>query len=146
MDLTKTYPASVREKMHGIVQLKRTLDKGQAVAHGNVGEYHYNCGMDKHLFEFLGLDHEKLLDVIKTAAGDAAVSEYVAPFVHAKSDAEIETFNREWLRSPPEKGSPSEAAFLKVRAEIAPDRTDVTAWPDLLDLDEKRPVPHRVPA
>jgi hypothetical protein len=29
---------------------------------------------------------------------------------------------------------------------VAPDRTDVTSWADLLDLDEKRPVPQRVAA
>jgi hypothetical protein len=30
-----------------------------------------------------------------------------------------------------------------MRNAVAPDRTDVTAWPDLLDLDEKREVPRR---
>jgi hypothetical protein len=34
-------------------------------------------------------------------------------------------------------------AFLNLRAEIAPDRNDVTTWPDLLDIDEKRDVPRR---
>jgi hypothetical protein len=33
--------------------------------------------------------------------------------------------------------------FLKLRNEAAPDRTDVTTWADLLDLDEKRTVPKR---
>jgi hypothetical protein len=32
MDLTTGYPSSVREKLLGIVQLKRTVDKGNAVA------------------------------------------------------------------------------------------------------------------
>jgi hypothetical protein len=145
MDLTKTYPASVREEMHGIVQLKRTLDKGKAVAAGTAGEYHYNCPMDKHLFEFLGIDHEALLEKIKTGS-DADVSAYVAPFVHAKSAAEISAFNADWLNYAPEAGSDGEKFFLKLRSEVAPDRTDVTSWADLLDLDEKRPVPQRVPA
>lgn len=146
MDLTKTYPASVREEMLGIVQLKRTIDKGKALAAGTIGDYNYDCPMDKHLFEFLGIDGGELLDVIKSAGSDAEISDFVAPYVHAKDDAEIETFNREWLAHAPEKGSRAEEAFLKMRAEIAPDRTDVTTWPDLLDLDEKRPVPHRTAA
>jgi hypothetical protein len=33
--------------------------------------------------------------------------------------------------------------FNELRAKIAPSRTDVTSWPDLLDLDEGRTVPHR---
>jgi len=146
MDLTKTYPASVREPMHGIVQLKRTIDKGKALANGTIGEYNYDCPMDKHLFEFLGLDGAELLDVIKSANDDEEISDFVAPYVHAKSDEEIETFNREWLKHAPKPGTPGEAAFLKIRGEVAPNRTDVTNWPDLLDLDEKRPVPQRAAA
>jgi hypothetical protein len=146
MDLTKTYPASVREKMHGIVQLKRTIDKGKAQAKGTIGEYSYDCPMDKHLFEFLGLDGESLLDVIKTADSDEEISDFVAAYVHAKTDEEIEAFNRDWLTHGPDPGTPGEGYFLKLRNDVAPDRTDVTNWPDLLDLDEKRPVPHRVTA
>ena len=146
MDLTKSYPASVREEMHGIVQLKRTIDKGKAFAAGTIGDYAYDCPMDKHLFEFLALDGDTLLDVIKSASNDSEISEFVAPYVHAKEDSEIETFNRDWLKYGPEKGSPQEGYFYKMLSEVAPDRTDVTAWADLLDLDEKRPVPHRVAA
>jgi hypothetical protein len=146
MDLTKTYPASVREELHGIVQLKRTIDKGKAQAAGTIGEYDYNCPMDKHLFAFLGLDGDTLLGAIKNARNDEEISAFVAPYVHAKDDAEIEAFNRDWLKHGPEKGTPAEGYFLKMRNELAPDRTDVTTWADLLDLDEKRPVPHRVAA
>jgi hypothetical protein len=145
MDLTTSYPASVHHKLHGIVQLQRTIDKGKALAKGNIGEYHYNCPMDVHLFTFLGIDHEALLDVIKTSS-DAEISEYVAPFVHAKSDEEIEAFNQDWLQHGPDPGSDAEKYFLSLRSEVAPDRTDVTSWADLLDLDEKRPVPQRVAA
>ena len=146
MDLTKTYPASVRETMLGIVQLKRTIDKGKAQVAGTIGEYNYDCAMDKHLFAFLDLDGGALLEVIESASGDAEIGEFVAPYVHAKDDGEIERFNREWLEYGPEPGTPAEGYFLKLRGEVAPDRTDVTAWADLLDLDEKRAVPHRVAA
>ena len=146
MDLTKTYPASVREEMHGIVQLKRTIDKGKAVAAGTAGEYNYDCPMDKHLFDFLGIDGTELLDIVKSANDDAEISDFVAPYVHAKSDEEVAAFNRDWLKHKPEAGSGAEGYFLTLRGEVAPDRTDVTTWADLLDLDEKRSVPHRVAA
>lgn len=146
MDLTTTYPSSVREKMLGIVQLKRTIDKGKAAAAGTAGDYNYDCPMDKHLFDFLGIDGESLLDVIKAAKSDDEIAEYVAPYVHAKSDEEIEAFNRDWLTHGPDAGSNAEKYFLQLRSEVAPDRTDVTNWPDLLDLDEKREVPRRVAA
>ncbi len=146
MDLTKTYPTSVKTKLHGIVQLARTIDKGKAKAHGNLGEYHYNCPMDVAVFGFLGIDHEALLGVIKDAKSDQEISDYVAPFVHKKSAAELEAWNAEWLASVPAPGSDSEKGFLQLRAAVAPDRTDVTTWADLLDLDEKRDVPKAVAA
>jgi hypothetical protein len=141
MDLTKDYPRSVHAKLHGVVQLPRTIDKGRAKAHGNIGEYHYNCPMDQAVFSFLGIDHEELLRVIKNANSDAEIEAYVKPFVDKKSPAEIERWNREWVAREPE--GESRRYFLELRNAIAPDRTDVTSWADLLDLDEKRPVPKR---
>ncbi|MGB8908720.1 MAG: DUF5069 domain-containing protein [Candidatus Cybelea sp.] len=141
MDLTKEYPRSVHEKWQGVVQLGRTIDKGKATARGNVGEYHYNCPMDQAVFAFLGMDHERLLNAIRDAKNDADIQAFTRPFVAAKSPEEIERWNHEWLLHEPE--GKSRDAFVNLRAEIAPERTDVTTWPDLLDLDEKRQVPRR---
>jgi hypothetical protein len=141
MDLTKEYPRSVRDTWQGVVQLGRTIDKGKAEAGGHIGDYHYNCPMDQAVFRFLNIDHERLLDVIRNARSDAEVEAFTRPFVDTKSRDEIEGWNREWLSHEPE--GPSREAFLNLRAEIAPDRSDVTTWPDLLDIDEKREVPRR---
>lgn len=141
MDLTKEFPRSVHDKMHGIVQLARTTDKAKAVASGNIGEYHYNCPMDQAVFGFLGIDHEKYLQTVKNAKDDQEIKDYAAQFVHKKSDAEIEAWNTQYVSTPPT--GESLEYFTKMRTEIAPDRTDVTTWPDLLDLDEKRTVPKR---
>jgi hypothetical protein len=141
MDLTKSYPRSVHEKVLGIVQLARTIDKGKAKAYGNLGEYNYDCPMDKALFEFLGMNGDELLDVIKNAKSDDEILAYSKRFVERKSPAEIERWNHEWVTRKPE--GPSLEYFLKLRSGVAPDRTDVTSWADLLDLDEKRPVPRR---
>ena len=140
MDLTKEFPRSVRDKTHGLVQIGRTLDKANAVAHGNVGDYHYNCGMDQAVFTFLGIDHEALLDVVKTKT-PAEVDAYVKSFIDKKSAEEIARWNQEWLTKAPT--GESLEFFLKTRNSIAPTRADVMSWPDLLDLDEKRSVPIR---
>lgn len=141
MDLTKEYPRSVHSKVHGLVQIGRTIDKGKALAHGNIGEYHYNCPMDQAVFGFLGIDHEQLLNTIKNAKSDADIDAYVNGFISKKSPAEIEAWNTEYTTAEPQ-GEKREF-FLNLRNEVAPDRTDVTTWADLLDLDEKRPVPQR---
>ena len=59
---------------------------------------------------------------------------------------EIAAFNEDYLKISPDKGSDSEKYFLDLRSKLAPDRTDVTTWPDLLDLDEHRDVPRKVAA
>lgn len=141
MDLTRDYPRSVHDQVLGVVQIARTIDKGKAAAHGNLGEYNYDCPMDKALFEFLDIDGAKLLDVIKNAKNDGEIEAYIKTFVDKKSPAEIENWNHEWVTHKPE--GPSLEYFLKLRDQVAPDRKDVTAWADLLDLDEKRRVPIR---
>ncbi len=143
MDLTTSYPSSVHEKFHGLVQIKRTIDKGVALAHGNIGEYHYNCPMDQAVFGFLGIDHEALLNEIKTKSR-AEADAYAATFIAKKTPAEIEAWNHEYVAHKPE--GDSLAYLIDLRNQIAPDRTDVVTWADVLDLDEKREVPVRVAA
>ncbi|MBV8371165.1 MAG: DUF5069 domain-containing protein [Candidatus Eremiobacteraeota bacterium] len=142
-DLTGSYPRSVREEYLGVVQLGRAVDKGIATANGLNGEYNYDCPMDKGVFEFLGIDGGALLEVIKNAQSESEIEAYLKPFVEKKSPAEIRAFNEEFLEDGPEPGSSGEAYFLNLRNQVAPHRTDVTTWPDLLDLDEKRDVPQR---
>lgn len=141
MDLTKSYPRSVRDKYLNLVQLGRAIDKGKATAAGTNGEYNFECPMDRDVFEFLGINGEEFLNVIKTAKSDAEIEAYARRFVEKKSPQEIEAFNAEFLSHQPEGAS--REYFQNARNRIAPDRTDVTTWPDLLDLDEQRPVPKR---
>ena len=146
MNSTMTaFPRSVHEKYLGIVQLARTIDKAKMVANGTIGEYHYNCPMDQALFAEFGIDGKKLSDIVSDAAKNAshapAVEAYVKPLVQKKTQLEIERFNRDTLGRKP--AGESLTSFTTLRAKIAPDRTDVTTWPDLLDLDEGRSVPKR---
>ena len=144
MDLTKEFPRSVHAPFAGVVMLARTTDKAKAKAAETLGEYDYNCPMDQAVFGFLGIDADEYLAKVKSASSETEVEEYARGFVAKKSQAEIDGFNNAFASRSPEPGSDGEAYFLELRGKVAPDRTDVTAWADLLDLDEKRTVPHRV--
>jgi len=144
-DLTTSYPRSVRDEVLGVVQVGRAIDKGIAYANGLNGEYNYDCPMDKAVLGFLGVDGEALLETIKKAQSESEIEAYLAPYAAKKTPQEIAAFNETFLASGPKPGSDGEKYFLSLRGEVAPDRTDVTAWPDLLDLDEKRDVPRREP-
>ena len=61
MDLTKHAPRSVKETVLGIVQLARTTDKAKAIVDGQIGEYHYDCPIDRALFDFLAMDPKEFL-------------------------------------------------------------------------------------
>jgi hypothetical protein len=145
MDLTKSYPRSVKDKIAGVVMLARTTDKARAQAHGNIGEYHYNCPMDQAVFGFLGIEADPFLEVVTKSEGDVAIEAYVKTFVAKKTAEEVDGFNVHFLSYRPEKGSDGEKYFNELLAQVGGGRTDITAWPDLLDLDEKREVPVRTP-
>jgi hypothetical protein len=145
MNTTTAVPRSVHEKYLGIVQLARTIDKAKMVARGTIGEYHYNCPMDQALFTEFGIDSTKLAELVadgeKNASHAPALEAYLKPLLHKKTPVDFERFNRDTVNHKP--AGESLTHFNALRAKIAPDRTDVTTWPDLLDLDEGRTVPKR---
>jgi Domain of unknown function (DUF5069) len=48
----------------------RTLDKCRADLADRAGSYHYNCPLDRALFNFTGIDAEEFKDFVATGAGD----------------------------------------------------------------------------
>jgi hypothetical protein len=142
---TIAIPRSVHEKYLGVVQIARTIDKATMAAKGTLDEYRYGCAMDQALFTEFGIDGEKLAaivaDAVKNPSHVPNIEAYVKPLVEKKTPLEIERFNRQVLSNKPT--GDSLADFQTLRTKIAPDRVDVTTWPDLLDLDEGRSVPKR---
>jgi hypothetical protein len=144
MDLTKSFPRSVRDKIAGLAQAPRTTDKARAKLAGTLGEYHYDCPMDRHLFEYLGTNAGEFLEVVRSSSGDSGVETFVRAKLAGKPAGDAERWNAEWFKYGPQPGSESHGYFMDLRGQVAPGRTDVTSWADLLDLDEGRPVPQRV--
>ena len=143
MDLTQSYPRSVRDTSLGVVMLARTADKAKAFANGNVGEYHYNCPMDQAVFKFLDIDHEAFLAKAKIAQSDSDIEDFVKLHTALKRPDEIAAFDADFLAMKPAPGSDGATYFEALRSSVAPDRTDVITWADLLDLDEGREVARR---
>jgi Domain of unknown function (DUF5069) len=140
MKMNTVYPRSVHEKYLGVVQLARTIDKATMMATGSLGEYNYDCPMDKALFLEFGIDGKKLFHIAKYGA-DGDIEGYVKPLIAKKNEIDINRFNLATLTQKPTGDSLKH--FEDLRAQIAPTRTDVTSWPDLLDLDEGRTVSKR---
>ena len=122
----------------------RATDKARAFNAGKLGEYDYDCPHDKPLFAFLGTNGKAFARKVTELESDAAIEDWVrAEFLADKTPAAIEAFNEERRSWRPDDHS--QGYFDKLKAQVAPNRPDVTTWFDLLDLDEGRPVtaPHR---
>src|SRR5665213_3200275 len=75
-DLNKHPPRSPRTRLGGFVHLPRLIDKARAVAAGKGGEFHYNCPMDVHFFNFTGIDHEAFMTEVKSGKSDGELLAY----------------------------------------------------------------------
>lgn len=142
MDLTVEKPRSAKDKLAGLVSLKRVIDKAKARNAGHLGEYDYDCPHDRPLFEFLGTNGDEFARKVEELITDDAIAAWVqSEFLSKKTPEQIERFNAERTRWHPEPGSHSEEYFVKLRDQVAPGRPDIVTWFDVLDLDEGRPVP-----
>jgi hypothetical protein len=142
MNLTIEKPRSPKDKLVGLLSLKRVIDKAKAFNEGQLGEYDYDCPHDKPVFEFLGTNGKEFAEKVKELGTDDAIAAWVqSAFLSKKSREEIEKYNAERLHWHSEPGSPSAQYFENLREQVAPGRKDIVTWFDLLDLDEGRPVP-----
>ncbi len=76
-DLTKEAPRSPHVRLGGFVILARTIDKCRAKLWSDVGEYHFDCPLDRYLFSFkavTGGDFEKF---VATGASDEDIAEWL---------------------------------------------------------------------
>ena len=71
IDLTQRPPRSPRVRLGGYVFLPRILDKGRAELADKLGEYRYGAKrMDRHFFNFVGLEPDALKNEIAKGGGD----------------------------------------------------------------------------
>ena len=134
IDLTQFPPRSPRVRLGGYAHLPRLLDKARATAVGKNGEYHYNCPMDRHFFDFTGIDNDALLAEVKKGKSD---SEMLASVRSAtkRNGAEIAAWSQ-WVENHGPGGNQGHAWFAEVIAKAAVERDDIRSFSDLLDLDD----------
>ena len=77
LDLTQRPPRSPRARLGGYVYLPRMLDKGRATIAGKAGEYTYNCPLDQHFVNFVGIDAEALKAELAKGLGDGEVLAWI---------------------------------------------------------------------
>lgn len=141
IDLRTQYPRSIRERLAGYVHLGRMIDKCRAVRAGMQGDYIYPCPLDEQLLQFAGISSEEFAREVGTQT-DQEIAEWFRIRTPTHTQTEMESWNDMMLTIGPDTEG-KWTYFKKTREAIDPRRTDITTWADLLDLDEKRPVPRR---
>ena len=137
-DLTQHPPRSPRLRLGGYVLLPRILDKGRASIAGKLGEFHYGGkGMDRHFFNFVGLDHESLTKELAKGANDGEILAWVqASAKHQRQPWEIAAWSEYHLRRVPDSDNETLLEFADNVKKFSPTREDINTWFDLMDLDD----------
>ncbi|HMJ89363.1 MAG TPA: DUF5069 domain-containing protein [Candidatus Acidoferrum sp.] len=136
MDLTKRPPRSARVRLGGYAILPRSLDKGRADVAGTVGEFIYACPLDQQFLEFAGIDPAALREQLAADKGDGEILQWIQSNAkHRRTDAEIAAWSCYQDHRPPSAIEVREF-FHGMHKEIAPHRTDIATWFDLLDVDD----------
>ena len=136
-DLTQRPPRSPRSRLGGYALLPRMLDKGRATLVGKNGEYHYNCPLDLHILNFLGLDPEKLLSELKMGKGDGEILEWIQKNArNQRHPWEIQQWSDYHDRRGPDSDSETIQFFSEYVSKFTKTREDIKSWADLLELDD----------
>jgi Domain of unknown function (DUF5069) len=137
-DLTQRPPRSPRVRVGGYVLLPRILDKGRASLAGKLGEYHYaGKGMDRHFFNFTGLDHESLTKEIAKGGGDGDLLAWVQANAKLQRQPwEIAAWSEYHLCRTPDSDAETLTDFAEAVGKFTKTREDITTWFDFMDLDD----------
>jgi len=134
MNLTNEFPRSPYDMNAGLVMLPRTTDKCKAHLAGTLGEYHYDCPLDKRLFTFLGVNAETFTSKVKEFEGD---DEKIAGWINSdfsKTQEEKNEFNNKARHAAPE----DEESKKWIASEKERLGKDYFTYFDNLDADEGR--------
>ncbi len=125
-------------RLGGYVLLPRILDKGRASLSGKLGEYHYaGKGMDRHFFNFTGLDHESLKAQLAKGISDSEVLAWVqANAKHQRQPWEITAWNAYHEQRSPDSDAETIGEFATMVGKLSTTREDIHTWFDMMDLDD----------
>lgn len=136
-DLTKQFPRSPHDDLGGYVLLPRILDKCRALLAGTIGEYKYNCPLDRQWFDFAGVDADELKAEVAKGKSDDELVEWVRKKADPHTESETNCWNYEQRTRAPLLAE-QKAYFESYRRKFAPKVPRAYTWFDLLDAEEGR--------
>ena len=138
VDLTRHAPHSPYDQSAmGMFGLSRMIDKGRAVLGKSLGNYFFgqDSGLDRAVLGFLGISAEDFLTMLKTHKTDESVVNWLKSQCD-KTETEIATYNTEISTLAP-VNERQKTWFQSYMQRLAPDRTDITCFLALVQLDDQ---------
>jgi|SRR5579859_1635422 hypothetical protein len=138
-DLSHEYPRSPRETVAGYVIAARVLDKCRAAIAGTLGEYHFDCPLDRYFFDFTGIKADSFRTFVATGANDDAVAAWITAQAAPRPRSQIIKWNNQMremcLGDMPE---PIQEFLEDYIPKFLPKDRVVYRWFDIYDIEEKR--------
>lgn len=139
------YPRSPKILLGGMAHLPRLIDKIRLRNAGHIADYNYiTTGFDKRLLDLLQIKGEDLERRVLQGGTDEELLAWVKANRRSLTDEELRKWNDRILYGGPE----DDAALQRFHARLAEVATkrgisvealpDVTAWSDVIELDEGR--------
>jgi hypothetical protein len=135
-DLRKEAPRSPRIRIGGYAILGRTIDKCRALVAGNIGEYHFDCPLDRTLFEFKGVRGEDFKAQIEQGASDEEMVEWLERRGERKTPEEIKRWAEE-VEASSLYNHPEKREFFSEEVKklgLDPEKTTTFEW---LEVDDR---------
>jgi hypothetical protein len=136
LDLTKQPPRPPQFKLGGYVHLARAIDKCRAMLVNKIGEYHYDCPVDKMLFTFKNISADELKKVVESKKTDEQIVEWINSVGDKKTQAQIDAWSKEMIERSPYNRPDGKEWFVNVCKPLNIDPANSTLF-DYLNADDK---------
>lgn len=135
-DLAVEAPRSPYETINGFAILARTIDKCRADIAGTIGEYHFNCPLDKTLFGFKGIDAEEFKSLVATDVSDEVIGQWVFDNGIPKTVEEIKAWSDHFRSDYSYSTDPNKSGWFRGECERLGLNPETTTLFDYLEVDD----------
>jgi len=136
LDLSEQPPHSPRERIGGFAIACRAVDKCRASLAGTLGEYRYDCPLDKELFSFKGITADQFKAAVQAAKNYDEVGAWLVASGTAKTPPEIEDWSEDMEAGSLMNNTEKRDYFIEDchRLGLNPDKTTTFGW---LEADDR---------
>lgn len=135
-DLTKEAPASPRGRVGGYVILARMADKGRADIAGTIGDYHFDCPLDRQLFGFKGVEGKDVRGLLEKGASNEEIAQWLDANGTPKSEQDKKVWSDAVEAYHPFENPEKKDWFVEMCGPLGIDPEKSTLF-DMLETDDK---------